>query len=89
MVPQLIARVDGLPELVAPERVWPDPTTPAKDARGTARRERDARQAAVVQHARLPRWARHMLAVQELDEEREEREERREIRAELAKAGLL
>ena len=85
MVPQLIARVDGLPQLVAPERVWPDPTIPAKDARRNARRrERDARQATVV--ARLPRWARHMLAVQELDEEREER---LEIRAELAKAGLL
>jgi len=84
MVPQLIARVDGLPQLVAPERVWPDPTIPAKDARRKARRECDARQATVV--ARLPRWARHMLAVQELDEEREER---LEIRAELAKAGLL
>jgi len=87
MVPQLIARVDGLPQLVAPERVWPDPTIPAKDARRNARRrERDARQAAVVQHARLPRWARQLLAVLELDEEREER---LEIRAELAEAGLL
>ena len=87
MVPQLIARVDGLPQLVAPEQVWPAPTIPAKDARrNVRRRERDARQAAVVQHARLPRWARHLLAVQELDEEREER---LEIRAELAKAGLL
>ena len=87
MVPQLIARVDGLPQLVAPERVWPNPTIPAKDARDrTPRQERDARQSAVVAHARLPRWARYMLAVQELDEERDER---LEIRAELAKAGLL
>jgi len=82
MVPQLIARVDGLPQLVAPERVWPDPMIPAKDARGLARRrERDARQSAVVAHARLPRWARNLIAVEE--------QERLEIRAELANAGLL
>ena len=84
MVPSLIARVDGvdgLPQLVAPERVWPDPTIPARNGRVKARRERDARQSAVVAHARLPRWARHLLAVDE--------QERLEIRAELAKAGLL
>jgi len=83
MVPELIARVDGLPQLVAPERVWPDPTIPARNGRVKARRERDARQSAVVAHARLPRWARQLLAVQEMDAER------LEIRAELAKAGLL
>jgi len=84
MVPSLIARVDGvdgLPQLVAPERVWPDPTIPARNGRVKARRERDARQTAVVAHARLPRWARQLLAVEE--------QERLEIRAELAKAGLL
>jgi len=85
MVPSLIARVDGvdgLPQPVAPERVWPHPTISAK-RRGDARRrrERDARQSAVVAHARLPRWARQLLAVEE--------QERLEIRAELAKAGLL
>ena len=87
MVPSLIARVDGvdgLPQLIAPERVWPDPTIPAKNGRRQARwRERDACQAAVVQQARVPRWARQLLAVQEPDDER------LEIRAELAEAGLL
>jgi len=81
MVPQLIARVDGLPQLVAPERVWPNLTIPPNDAPGKARRERDARQSAVVAHARLPRWARNLIAVEE--------QERLEIRAELANAGLL
>jgi hypothetical protein len=81
MVPSLIARVDGLPQLVTPERVWPNPTCPAKTGEARRRRERDARQSAVVQQARLPRWAHSLLAVPDF--------EQTEIRADLEHAGLL
>ncbi len=83
MVPSLIARVDGLPQLVTPRRVWPDPTAPAKKGGARRRQERDARQSAVVRQAHLSRWARQLVAVQELEEER------LEIRADLEQAGLL
>ncbi len=81
MVPSRITRVDGLPTLVAPERVWPAPTCPAKTGEARRRRERDARQSAVVRQAHLPRWAHGLLVVPDF--------EQTEIRADLEHAGLL
>jgi hypothetical protein len=85
MVPQLIARVDGLPvSLLERQVVWP-----ARDGgrgrSGLSRRlrARIERQAAGVHQCRLPGWARALAEQQQADAERVE------IRAELVAAGLL
>ena len=86
MVPQLIARVDGLPvSLLDREVVWPEPSTPARDAQElTARqRARIQRQTACVHECRLPAWAQALIAEQAAESER------LEIRSELERAGLL
>jgi hypothetical protein len=86
MVPQLIARVDGLPvSLLDREVVWPAPSLPACDARElTARqRARIERQTACVREWRLPAWAQALIAEQVAERER------LEIRSELERAGLL
>lgn len=86
MVPQLIARVDGLPvSLLDREVVWPEPSTPARDAHElTARqRARIERQTACVREWRLPAWAQALIA------EHVAESERLEIRSELKRAGLL
>jgi hypothetical protein len=86
MVPQLIARVDGLPvSLLDRERVWPALDAPARDARElTARqRARIERQTACVHECRLPAWAQALVAEQAAEWER------LEIRSELERAGLL
>ena len=86
MVPQLIARVDGLPlTLLDREVVWPVPNVVRERARlvlPANRRARIERQTAVVREARVPGWARALAAQQAEDE-------RLEIRDELARAGLL
>jgi hypothetical protein len=85
MVPQLIARVDGLPvSLLKRQVVWP-----AQDGgRGRSGlsprlRARIERQTAAVHQCRLPAWARALAEAQQADAERIE------IRAELVAAGLL
>ncbi len=86
MVPQLIARVDGLPvSLLDRERVWPAPDSPAHAVRElTARqRARIERQTACVRECRLPAWAQALIAEQVAEHER------LEIRSELERAGLL
>ena len=86
MVPQLIARVDGLPvSLLDREVVWPAPRLLARDARElTARqRARIERQTACVHECRLPAWAQALIA------EQAAKSERLEIRSELERAGLL
>jgi hypothetical protein len=86
MVPQLIARVDGLPaSLLDRERVWPALDSPARDAGElTARqRARIERQTACVHEWRLPTWAQSLIAEQVAESER------LEIRSELERAGLL
>ena len=86
MVPQLIARVDGLPvSLLDREVVWPEPSTPAGDAGElTARqRARIERQTACVHECRLPVWAQGLIAEQVAERER------LEIRSELERAELL
>jgi hypothetical protein len=86
MVPQLIARVDGLPvSLLDREVVWPEPSVTARDARElTARqRARIERQTACVHECRLPAWAQALIAEQVAERER------LEIRSELERAGLL
>lgn len=85
MVPQLIARVDGLPlSLLDRERVWPA-GAPARTVRElTARqRARIERQTACVHECRLPAWAQALIAEQAAESER------LEIRSELERAGLL
>jgi hypothetical protein len=86
MVPQLIARVDGLPvSLLDREVVWPAPDSPARDVRElTARqRARIERQTAGVRDCPLPAWAQALAS--QLVAERE----RLDIRSELERAGLL
>ena len=86
MVPQLIARVDGLPvSLLDRERVWPPASSTAPAVRElTARqRARIERQTACVHECRLPAWAQSLLAEQIAESERFE------IRSELERAGLL
>jgi hypothetical protein len=86
MVPQLIARVDGLPvSLLDRERVWPAADLPARTVRElTARqRARIERQTACVRESRLPEWAQSLIAEQVAERER------LEIRSELERAGLL
>jgi hypothetical protein len=86
MVPQLIARVDGLPvSLLDRERVWPAANSPGRDVRElTARqRARIERQTACVRECRLPAWAQALIAEQAAESEL------LEIRSELERAGLL
>jgi hypothetical protein len=86
MVPQLIARVDGLPvSLLDRERVWPKPDSTTRAVRElTARqRARIERQTAGVHECRLPAWAQALIAEQAAERER------LEIRSELERAGLL
>lgn len=86
MVPQLIARVDGLPvSLLDREVVWPPAHSPANDVRElTAKqRARIERQTACVRECRLPTWAQALIVEQAAESER------LEIRSELERAGLL
>jgi hypothetical protein len=87
MVPQLIARVDGLPKvLLDREVVWPVPSGDRdRDRRSLSSkaRARIERQTAGVHECRLPAWARAMIAEQAAEAER------LAIRVELARAGLL
>ncbi len=83
MVATLIARVDGLPvSLVAPERVWPAPTSPKRRKLSARERSRIDRRTAGVHECRLPAWARAVAGW-------EAEQERLEIRSELERAGLL
>jgi len=87
MVPQLIARVDGLPvSLLARQVIWPAPDTgPGRCAEvlPAHRRARIERQTAGVHQCRLPRWALALAAAEQAEAER------LAIRAELGAAGLL
>ena len=86
MVPQLIARVDGLPvSLLERQVVWPAPDGGRGRSSGLSPRlrARIERQTAGVHQCRLPAWARALAEQQQADAERVE------IRAELVAAGLL
>jgi hypothetical protein len=94
MVPQLIARVDGLPEvLLDREVVWPlpgddrDRNHRSLSAKARARIER---QTAVVHAALLPAAARAVLQQAATESPYFDAEaERSEIRAMLARRGVL
>ena len=87
MVPQLIARVDGLPvSLLERQVVWPAPDNRRDrigDGLSPRLRARIERQTAGVHQCRLPGWARALAEAQQAEAER------LEIRAELGAAGLL
>jgi hypothetical protein len=87
MVPQLLARVDGLPVTLLDRRVvWPIPAAERNGHRppiSPRRRARIERQTAVVHAAGLPASLRALMAEQAAEAER------LEIRTELARAGLL
>ena len=85
MVPQLIARVDGLPvSLLERQVVWPaQDSGRGRSGLSPRLRARIERQTAVVHQCRLPGWARALAEQQQADAERVE------IRAELVAAGLL
>jgi hypothetical protein len=88
MVPQLIARVDGLPvSLLDREVVWPPPAEDGcarvRETLSAKRRARIERQTAVVHECRLPAWSQAMIAEQTAESER------LAIHAELVAAGLL
>jgi hypothetical protein len=85
MVPQLIARVDGLPvSLLERQVVWPAPDSDrGRNGLSPRLRARIARQTAGVHQCMLPAWARALAEQKQADEER------LEIRAELVAAGLL
>ena len=86
MSPTLMARVDGLPEvLLACEQIWPVPGAGGRAARvvSARRRARIERQTAVVHDAATPRSMSRWLAAQTAELER------LEIRQDLAQAGLL
>jgi hypothetical protein len=87
MVPQLIARVDGLPvSLLERQVVWPAPENGrgrVDDGLSPRLRARIARQTAGVHQCALPAWARALAESQQAEAERIE------IRAALAAAGLL
>ena len=85
MVPQLIARVDGLPvSLLERQVVWPAPDGgPGRSGLSPRLRARIERQTAVVHECRLQGWARALVEAQQVEAER------LEIRAELVAAGLL
>jgi hypothetical protein len=75
MVPELLARVDGLPvRLLERERVFPAPDatngSPSSRQRARAARRRIERQTAVVHECRLPAWARALIAEQAAEQER-------------------
>jgi hypothetical protein len=94
MVPQLIARVDGLPEVLLDRAVvWPDPGDDrdrnhrSYSAKARARIER---QTAVVHAALLPAAARAMIQQAATESPYFDAEaERSEIRALLARRGVL
>jgi len=87
MVPELIARVDGLPvSLLAREVIWPAPDTSpgrAREVLPAHRRARIERQPAGVHQCRLPRWALALAVAEQAEAER------LAIRDELGAAGLL
>ena len=84
MTPQLIARVDGLPEvLIDRQRIWPAAPARKRCSVPARTRARIERQTAVVHECTLPASVRTMVAAQLAEQER------MEIRAELARAGLL
>jgi hypothetical protein len=91
MVPQSIARVDGLPaSLLERQVVWPTPENRQQSGRrrggdvlSPRLRARIERQTAGVHQCRLPGWARALADQQHAEAER------LEIRAELVAAGLL
>ena len=94
MVPQLIARVDGLPEVLLDRQVvWPVPNDPDRDRRSLSAkaRARIERQTAVVHAAAVSSAVRAVLEEATvigspyLEAERE----RLEIQALLAGAGVL
>ena len=93
MVPQLIARVDGLPEaLLDREVVWPVPNGGRdRDHRSPKARARIARQTAVVHAAAVSSAARAVLEEATVigSAYLEAEEERLEIRALLAGVGVL
>ena len=95
MVPQLIARVDGLPvSLLDREVVWPvsaDGRNRARHVVPAKRRARIERQTAVVHAAVLPACARAVLEDATVigSQYLEADEERREIHALLAQHGVL
>jgi hypothetical protein len=85
MVPQLIARVDGLPvSLLERQVVWPARDSgPGRSGPSPRLRARIERQTAGVHECRLPAWARALVEAQQVESER------LETRAELVAAGLL
>jgi len=95
MVPQLIARVDGLPEVLLDRQVvWPAPNSDGDRGRrslSAKARARIERQTAVVHAARLPAAARAVLedATVTGSPYLEAEEERLEIQALLAREGVL
>ena len=95
MVPQLIARVDGLPEvLLDREVVWPAPADSGRDRVGEAlsakARARIERQTAVVHAAFVSGRARAVLQQAATESPYFDAEaERSEIRAMLARRGVL
>ena len=95
MVPQLIARVDGLPEVLLDRQVvWPVPDDGRERSRRTVsakRRARIERQTAVVHTAVLPAAARAVLEETTVigSPYLEADQERCEIQALLARVGVL
>ena len=94
MVPQLIARVDGLPEvLLGREVVWPVPSDGDRGCRylSAKARARIERQTAVVHPAAVSSAARAVLGEATVIGSAclEAEQERLEIRALLAGAGVL
>ena len=94
MVPQLIARVDGLPvSLLDREVVWPVPDVVrdrARAVRSARRRARIERQTAVVHAALVSGCARAVLQQAATESPYLDAEaERSEIRALLAQRGVL
>ena len=94
MVPQLIARVDGLPEVLLDRQVvWPVPNEcPDRADRSLSAkaRARIERQTAVVHAALLPAAARAVLQQAATESPYfDEEAERSEIRAMLARRGVL
>jgi hypothetical protein len=95
MVPELIARVDGLPEVLLDRQVvWPVPNDHRDRGRrslSARARARIARQTAVVHAATLPAAARAVLedATVTGSPYLEAEDERLEIQALLASVGVL
>jgi len=95
MVPQLIARVDGLPEVLLDRKVvWPVPSDVRdRDCRSVSAkaRARIERQTAVVHAATMPSAARAVLEEATVigPPYLEAEQERQEIQALLAGVGVL